>query len=226
MYQIFFILYSHLEINVYTKSKIFVVMVATFLSLASLSSMPLDIFASHSFEAGVQGDSIPDNTHVNLNGITLPSLGVVPVYDASPNFISGHFLFRGPCDSDTKEPLISVIAGHIDESAEFTHVDFVPLYVIDFASTVGSCVYHSHLPDPLNGGSPRITDVDLINFGDEPITFNAGDVVDINIQRSLGSIEQFYEGNQKLPADLAGGKNPVFNLNDADHNNDGLGHIE
>ena len=77
------------------KSKIFVVMVATFLSLASLSSMPLDIFASHSFEAGVQGDSIPDNTHVNLNGITLPSLGVVPVYDASPNFISGHFLFRG-----------------------------------------------------------------------------------------------------------------------------------
>ncbi|HLN36063.1 MAG TPA: hypothetical protein VK250_12390 [Nitrososphaeraceae archaeon] len=87
-------------------------------------------------------------------------------------------------------------------------------------------MYHSHLPDPLNGGSPRITDVDLINFGDEPVTFNAGDVVDINVQRSLGSIEQFYEGNQKLPADLAGGKNPVFNLNDADHNNDGLGHIE
>ncbi|HLN36064.1 MAG TPA: hypothetical protein VK250_12395 [Nitrososphaeraceae archaeon] len=122
------------------KSKIFVVMMATFLSLASLSSMPLDIFASHSFEAGVQGDSIPDNTHVNLNGITLPPLGVVPVYDASPNFISGHFLFRGPCDSDTREPLISVIAGHIDESAEFTHVDFVPLYVIDFIYSWQLCV--------------------------------------------------------------------------------------
>src|SRR5687767_166553 len=98
------------------KTKIFAVLMATLMSLGSLSLMPLNVYASHSFEAGVQGDNIPDNTHVNLNGITLPPLGVVPIYDASPNFISGHFLYRATCDAETKEPLVSVIAGHIDES--------------------------------------------------------------------------------------------------------------
>ena len=208
------------------KTKIFAVIMATLMSLGSLSLMPLDVYGSHSFEAGVQGDNIPDNTHVNLNGITLPPLGVVPLYDSSPNFFSGHFLYRGPCDPNTHEPLVSVIAGHFDESREMTHVDFVPLYYIDHASTAGSCVYHAHIPDPLNGGSPRNTDVDLINFSDESVTFNPGDVIDINVQRTLGSIEEYYEGNQQLPSDLAGGNNPIFDLNDDNPNNDGLGHVE
>jgi len=56
------------------------------------------VFASHSFEAGVKGDSLPDNTHVRLDGLTLPPGGVLPVYDASPNFVAGHFLLRAPCD--------------------------------------------------------------------------------------------------------------------------------
>ena len=192
--------------------------------------MPLDVFASHSFEAGVSGDNIPDNTHVNLNGITLPPGGVLPLYDASPNFVAGHFLYRAACDPDTKEPFVSAIAGHIDESADMTHVDFIPLYFIAHASTIGiegtpdSCVYHAHIPDPLNGGSPRNTDVDLVNFSNEPQTFNAGDAVDMNVQRVLGTIERFYEGDVQLPADLAGGNNPIFDLNDEDPSNDGLGH--
>src|SRR5690242_13697303 len=50
------------------------------------------VFASHSFEAGVSGNNIPDNTHVRLDGLSLPAGGVLPVYDASPNFIAGHLL--------------------------------------------------------------------------------------------------------------------------------------
>jgi hypothetical protein len=215
------------------KTKIFAILTATLMSIGSLSLMPLNVYASHSFEAGVSGDNIPDNTHVNLNGITLPPGGVLPLYDASPNFVSGHFLYRAACDPDTKEPLVSAIAGHIDESAEMTHVDFVPLYFIAHASTLGiegtpdSCVYHAHIPDPLNGGSPRNTDVDLVNYSDEPVTFNAGDAVDMNVQRVLGSVGKYYEGNVILPGQipqLFPGLNPVFNLNDDDPNNDGMGH--
>ena len=58
----------------------------------------------------------------------------------------------------------------------------VPLFYIRQASTAGSCVYHAHLPDPIEGGSPRITDVDLVNYSPQTVTFNAGDAVDINIQ--------------------------------------------
>ena len=211
-------------------NKIFVVLMTTTLmiSLASLSLMPLDIYASHSYEAGVQGDNIPDNTHIDLSGVTLPPAGVFPLYDSSPNFIAGHFLYKGPCDPTTHEPIVSVIAGHIDESAEMTHVDFVPLYYVGHASPIPSiCVYHAHIPDPLNGGSPRITDIDLVNFSGKDVTFNPGDVVDMNVQRTLGNIEQYYENDPLLPLDLPNqpiNNNPVFDLNDDNSNNDGLGH--
>lgn len=195
------------------KPQILAVMMTTLLSLGSLSLMPLDVYASHSYEAGVQGDNIPDNTHIDLSQLTLPSTGAFPLYDSSPNFVSGHFLYRAPCETESKEPFVSVIAGHIDEVENLTHVDFVPLYYVGHASTAGSCVYHAHLPDPLEGGSPRITDVDLVNYSPDPVKFNAGDAVDINIQRSLGNIGEYYAGDEKLPLELTG-NNPVIDLNE------------
>src|SRR5688500_2095296 len=203
------------------------VMMATLLSLGSLSLMPLDIYASHSYEAGVQGDNIPDNTHIDLTNLTLPFGGVFPLYDSSPNFVSGHLLYKGPCEDGDEdddgtpfEPIVSVIAGHIDESANLTHVDFVPLYYVGHASPLeGICVYHAHIPDPLEGGSPRVTDIDLVNYSPNNVTFNAGDAVDVNIQRSLGNIGDFYAGNVLLPLELAGGNNPVLDLNEHEEAN-------
>ena len=204
------------------KPQILAVMMATLLSLGSLSLMPLDVYASHSYEAGVQGDNIPDNTHVDLSQLILPSAGVFPLYDSSPNFVSGHFLYKGPCEDGDEdndgtpfEPIVSVIAGHIDESANLTHVDFVPLYYVGHASPIpGICVYHAHIPDPLEGGSPRVTDIDLVNFSPGNVTFNPGDAVDVNIQRTLGSIGNFYADDVLLPLELAGGNNPVLDLNE------------
>jgi hypothetical protein len=182
------------------------------------------VFASHSFELGVAGDYVPDNTHIRLDGLTLPPGGVLPAYDASPNFVAGHFLLRGPCDSETHIPQVTVIAGHIDESKHMTYMDKVPLYYINHASTAGSCVFHAHIPDPLNGGAPRVTDIDLINLSDQPVSFNPGDVVDINIQRVLGSIADMPYEVMQLPANLTHG-NPVYDLNDENPDNDGLGFV-
>lgn len=182
------------------------------------------VFASHSFEAGVSGDNIPDNTHVRLDGLTLPPGGVLPLYDASPNFVAGHFLMRAPCDPDTNVPQVTVVAGHIDESAHGTYVDKMPLYYISHASTAGSCVYHAHMPDPLNGGAPQITDVALVNLSGEDISFNPGDIVDINVQRVLGSMASAPYEEMQLPADITHG-NPVFDLNDDNPDNDGLGFV-
>jgi len=179
------------------------------------------VFASHSFELGVSGGTIPDNTHIRLDGLTLPPGGVLPVYDASPNFVAGHFLLRAPCDDD-HVPTITVIAGHIDESEHGTFVDKVPLYYIDHASGPDSCVWHAHIPDPLNGGAPRVTDIDLVNLSGAPVGFNPGDAVDINVQRVLGNIADAPYEEMQLPAVLTHG-NPVFDLNDDDHTNDGLG---
>jgi len=182
------------------------------------------VFASHSFEAGVSGNTIPDNTHIRLDGLTLPAGGVLPLYDASPNFVSGHFLMRAPCDPDTHVPYVTVIAGHVDESAHGTYVDKMPLYYILHASTADSCVYHAHMPDPLNGGAPKITDVALVNLSGESVSFGPGDAADINVQRVLGSMSSAPYDEMKLPADLEHG-NPVFDLNDENPDNDGLGFV-
>jgi hypothetical protein len=182
------------------------------------------VFASHSFELGVAGTNLPQNTHIRLDGLTLPPGGVLPLYDASPNFVAGHFLMRAPCDDD-HVPTITVIAGHIDEHMDSTFVDKVPLYYIDHASTAGSCVFHAHVPDPLNGGAPRVTDIDLINLSGEDVSFNPGDAVDINIQRTLGSISSSPYEEVQVPGDLTHG-NPVYDLNDDNPDNDGFGFIE
>jgi hypothetical protein len=57
------------------------------------------------------------------------------------------------CD-ENHSPLVTVIAGHIDEHDDFTHVDNVPIFYIGAPSTSNSCIWHAHIPDPLNGGSP------------------------------------------------------------------------
>lgn len=180
------------------------------------------VFASHSFEAGVSGNNIPDNTHVRLDGLSLPAGGVLPVYDASPNFIAGHLLLRSPCDPVTPVPDITVIAGHIDESANSTFVDKLPLYYIAHASGPNSCVYHAHIPDPLNGGAARVTDIALVNYSNKTITFNGGDMIDVNVQRVLGSISYTPYTTPQLPGNLTSG-NSVFDLNDDNMDNDGLG---
>jgi hypothetical protein len=181
------------------------------------------VFASHSFELGVAGTNIPQNTHIRLDGLTLPPGGVLPLYDASPNFVAGHFLLRAPCD-DNHIPTVTVIAGHIDEHMDGTFVDKVPLYYIAHASTAGSCVWHAHIPDPLNGGAARVTDIDLINLSGSNVTFNPGDAADINVQRVLGSIASVPYTETQLPGDLEHG-NPVYDLNDDNPDNDGLGFI-
>ncbi len=205
-----------------TKTVFTIIGIVGILSIILSSTIPnFEAYASHSFEAGVKGDSLPDNTHIVLDGIKLKKGEVLPLYDASPNFVSGHLLVKMPCNDDNI-PKATVIAGHIDEHTDTTHVDKVPLYFISHASDKDSCTYHAHIPDPLNGGSPRVTDVDIVNYKGDTVKFNDGDVVDFNVQRVLGSISNYYEGNSQLPSELKEG-NPVFDLNDDNPNNDGLG---
>ena len=197
-------------------------------------------FASHSFEAGVAEGTIPDNTHIRLDGITLAAAtfdpesgdlvapgGIFPLYDASPNYVAGHFLLTAPCEpvsngDDTYRPTVSAIAGHIDEHASGTYMESIPLFYINTVNNAPDyCVFHSHIPDPLNGGAPRVTDIDLVNLTDAPITFSSGHVVDINIQSVLGNIgDNPYTDGPTLNV----GPNPVFDLNDEDTTNDGWGH--
>jgi len=191
------------------------------------------VFASHSFEVGVSAGVLPDNTHIRLDGMTLQPGTIFPIYDSSPNYVAGHLLVKAPCapvteGDDTMKPTITIVAGHVDEHNAATHMEKVPLYYIAAVSNAPhSCIWHAHIPDPVNGGSPRVTDIDLINLSGAPITFSAGDVVDVNIQQVLGSIstDAYSGGPVVILEDDNGPYNSIYDLNDEDHMNDGLGHM-
>lgn len=215
--------------NNFTSNKPLIVGFAVLITALSFGGYA---FASHSFEAGVKGDTVPDNTHIRLDGMTLATGAIFPLYDASPNFVSGHLLLKAPCapvtdGDDTYRPTVTVVAGHVDELNENTHMEKVPLFYIAAVSDApNSCIWHAHIPDPLNGGSARVTDIDLINLSGAPIEFSAGDVVDLNIQRVLGNIgdSSYTDGPVVILDDANGVYNPIFDLNDEDMENDGLGH--
>ncbi|NDB52340.1 MAG: hypothetical protein EB161_09415 [Nitrosopumilaceae archaeon] len=216
-----------------TQNKIHAIVGVTILSIGLAYGG--NVFASHSFEIGTATGVVPDNTHVRLDGMTLATGDVFPLYDSSPNYVAGHFLLKAPCipvtdGDDTYKPTVTVVAGHVDEMTDRTHMRKIPLYYINAVSNPpNSCIFHAHIPDPLNGGSPRVTDIDLINLSGSSIEFRAGDVVDINIQRTLGSIgtdkyDMATDGTPVIVSDEHGTYNPVYDLNDNDHTNDGYGH--
>ena len=190
------------------------------------------VFASHSFETGAAAGVLPVNTHIRLDGMTLEPGSIFPLYDSSPNYIAGHFLLSAPCTpvtegDDTMRPTITIVAGHVDEMNEATHMEKIPLFYIAAVSNApNSCIWHTHIPDPVNGGSPRVADIDLINLSGEPITFTPGNVVDINIQQVLGTTQsnEYTGGPTVILDDENSVYNPIYDLNDDDHENDGLGH--
>ena len=108
----------------------------------------------------------------------------------------------------------------------------VPLYYINFVSNApDTCIFHAHIPDPINDGSttegeskletaPRVTDIALVNLSGKSIKFEGTHVVDINVQSVLGNISGAYSGGPHV--DLS--RNMIYDLNDDDTTNDGLGH--
>ena len=60
----------------------------------------------------------------------------------------GTFYNRQVIDPGTKIPTVAVIAGHIDESANLTHVDFVPLYYVFHHECLVTCHKRVHLHAP------------------------------------------------------------------------------
>ena len=59
-----------------TKSTALLILIIPGIVLSGLVGHAIPAHASHTFELGVQGNSVPDNTHVRLDGLTLPVGGV------------------------------------------------------------------------------------------------------------------------------------------------------
>lgn len=149
--------------------------------------------ANHGFEGGAVAGSMPSATTVLLAGQVMRPGDYMPLVDFSPNYVAGHLLVRIPCDSNGM-PLVTPVAGHIDELASRTYVEPAQLNYIAHASNPGNtCVYHSHIPaadstDVGVPGAPRITDIGLLNQGQKNVVFRTGNAMSFTLLRVLGDI--------------------------------------
>jgi hypothetical protein len=149
--------------------------------------------ASHGFESGVSGSSLPAAVTVPLAGQVMRPGDYFPLADYSPNYVTGHLLVRIPCDANAK-PLVTPIAGHVDELPERTWMAPAQLNYIPHASSPGNtCVYHSHIPavdltQVGNPGAPRITDIGLLNQGTKNVVFRTANVMSFTILNVVGDI--------------------------------------
>ncbi|HXG73445.1 MAG TPA: hypothetical protein VNK44_01315 [Candidatus Nitrosotenuis sp.] len=149
--------------------------------------------ASHGFESGVSGSSLPNAVTVSLAGQVMRPGDYFPLVDYSPNYVAGHLLVRIPCDNNAK-PLVTPIAGHVDELPERTWMAPAQLNYIPHASKPGdTCVYHSHIPavdltEVGNPGAPRITDIGLLNQGKKNVVFRTANVMSFTVLNVLGDI--------------------------------------
>lgn len=149
--------------------------------------------ANHGFEGGAVSGTLPSATTVLLAGQVMRPGDYLPLVDFSPNYVAGHLLVRIPCDSNGV-PLVTPIAGHVDELASRTYVEPAQLNYIPHASSPGNtCVYHSHIPAAdVTGvgsqGAPRITDIGLLNQGQKNVVFRTGNAMSFTLLRVLGDI--------------------------------------
>lgn len=154
--------------------------------------------ASHGFETGAIGGGLPSVTNVMLAGQVMRPGDYLAIADFSPNYVSGHLLVRIPCDSNLK-PLVTPVAGHIDELLDRTWVAPAQLNLVPHASSggirgvTGTCVYHSHIPaldisGVGNAGAPRVTDIGLLNQGTTNVVFRTANSASFTLLRVVGDI--------------------------------------
>ena len=173
---------------------------------------------SHSFETGAATGTLPSAVTVILAGQVLQPGDYLPLADYSPNYVTGHFLARIPCDS-TGTPLVIPVAGHVDELADRTWLDQAQLNLIEHVSNKGkTCVYHSHIPavdltQVGNPGAPRITDIGLLNLSDKNVVFRTGNAMSFTILNVVGNINP--------PNNYGPGGNMPLPYSCADNNSDG-----
>jgi hypothetical protein len=204
-------------------TKLIIAVVATAVALGSFTYHYAT--ASHGFETGAIGGGLPTVANVMLAGQVMRPGDYLAIADFSPNYVSGHLLVRIPCDPTTKKPLVTPVAGHIDELLDRTWVAPAQLNLVPHASSggirgvTGTCVYHSHIPalDTAgvgNPGAPRVTDIGLLNQGQTNVVFRTSNSASFTLLRVVGDINppNQYGPTGSMPAPYNAVTFPEVNL--------------
>jgi hypothetical protein len=156
-------------------------------------------------ETATEGTTIVrDSVFALLADQTIPAGGFIHLYDTTPYTIkNGHVAAKIPCEEDST-PLLNILVGVAPDFAP------APLELIANLSTPGElCLYHADLPAPeqanatttaANTTAPEITDIAILNPGDEDVTLPSTSTVVIGINEIARGPHTHEEGGEQAEA--------------------------
>ena len=126
---------------------------------------------------GNNDDQIPSSVTIPLEGLTLKAGQYIELIDTTPVLVTAaHAVINVPCDNGNNndpESHIAVVAGLAP--------DLEPIeleYIAELSDPEDNCLYHADIPE---NEDDEVTDIAIINPGDETVKFGSGNFVSASV---------------------------------------------
>jgi hypothetical protein len=117
-------------------------------------------------------NQIPTVVTVPLEGLSLTEAQYLLLSDTTPVRVgAAHIAINVPCD-DNGVSNIAVVAG-VAPDVNPVELELVP----ELTFSLGNCLFHGDIPN----NSDEVTDIAIVNAGEEQITFNSGNFATLSI---------------------------------------------
>ena len=153
---------------------IYQIFVAVILSagIFALSQIP-----SNAAMADGNNDQIPSSVTIPLEGLTLTAGQYIELTDTTPVLVTdSHVTINVPCDNGNNndpESDIAVVAG-VAPDLEAVELEFIE----ELSDPEHNCLYHADVPE---NEDDEVTDIVILNPGDETVKFRSGNFATISI---------------------------------------------
>ena len=138
----------------------------------AISQMPSNVAM-----ADGNNNQIPSSVTIPLEGLTLKAGQFIELIDTTPVLVTAaHAVINVPCDNGNNndpESHIAVVAG--------VAPDLEPIeleYIAELSDPEDNCLYHADIPE---NEDDAVTDIAIINPGDETVKFGSGNFATISI---------------------------------------------
>jgi hypothetical protein len=120
-------------------------------------------------------DQIPSSVTIPLEGLTLKAGQFIELTDTTPILVTAaHATINVPCNNgDDPESDIAVVAG-VAPDLEAVDLEFIA----ELSDPEDNCLYHVDIPE---NEDDEVTDIAIINPGDETVKFGSGNFATISI---------------------------------------------
>ena len=124
---------------------------------------------------GNNDDQIPNSVTIPLEGLTLKAGQFIELTDTTPVLVTAaHATINVPCENgDDPESDIAVVAG-VAPDLEPVDLEFIA----ELSDPEDNCLYHVDIPE---NEDDEVTDIVIINNGDETVKFGSGNFATTSI---------------------------------------------